>query len=239
MKADDIEYVCGIIAGLSGLPVRVFDGEKQTFFSSVSALPKDPMNIYKEEIFSIKKNVGYYVTPQFAYYGVVRYGEKRIVMGPTSRVRATDAELRELAFLADVPAEDTDDFLLGMKGIIPMPPESVMQIQCVMNYLLNGEKLSLSDISIYDKTQESITAQMTRDEEPRGEYEKTDLHNTVSLERADEHCGQRRHGSAERMDSFGTAHTRRNGGVRHASPTAKYVHRLRHACLPRGNKRRT
>lgn len=32
MKADDIEYVCGIIAGLSGLPVRVFDGEKQTFF---------------------------------------------------------------------------------------------------------------------------------------------------------------------------------------------------------------
>lgn len=184
MKADDIEYVCGIIAGLSGLPVRVFDGEKQTFFSSVSALPKDPMNIYKEEIFSIKKNVGYYVTPQFAYYGVVRYGEKRIVMGPTSRVRATDAELRELAFLADVPAEDTDDFLLGMKGIIPMPPESVMQIQCVMNYLLNGEKLSLSDISIYDKTQESITAQMTRDEEPRGEYEKTDLHNTVSLENA-------------------------------------------------------
>ena len=90
----DLNYLCGVIAGLSGIPVRIFDGEEQVFYSSVADLPKDPMEVYRREIFSLGQNVGYYTTPQFQYYGVVRFRELRIVMGPTRQVSVSDAELR-------------------------------------------------------------------------------------------------------------------------------------------------
>lgn len=40
-----------------------------------------------------------------------------------------------------------------------MPLESVMQILCTINYVLNGEKLTLQDISIYDAEQDDLQKQ--------------------------------------------------------------------------------
>lgn len=37
-----------------------------------------------------------------------------------------------------------------MKGLVQMPLESILQILCTVNHVLNGEKLSLCDITIYD-----------------------------------------------------------------------------------------
>ena len=178
MKNIDLEYLCSVIAGLSGIPVRIFDGDTPVYYSFVGRLPRDPMVICKNEIFAIEKNIGYYMTAQFQYYGVVRRGKTRIVMGPTRQVTVSDAELRSLAFLADVPTDDTDDFVAGMKSIVPMPLESVMQTLCAVNYILNGEKVSLADLTIYDELQTDFSSQMAA--------EKTDvpadLHNTLSLE---------------------------------------------------------
>ena len=178
----DLNYLCGVIAGLSGIPVRIFDGEERIFYSSVADLPKDPMEVYRREIFSLGKTVGYYTTPQFQYYGVVRFREMRIVMGPTRQVSVSDAELRSLAFLADVGPDDTEDFMAGMKSIVPMPLESVMQTLCALNYILNGEKLSISELTISGDVQTGISAQMTRESEEKSERA-PDPHNTLSLER--------------------------------------------------------
>ena len=35
MKDDDLFYLCGVIAGLSGVPVRVYRDSEQIYFSSV------------------------------------------------------------------------------------------------------------------------------------------------------------------------------------------------------------
>ena len=72
----------------------------------------------------------------------------------------SDAKLRSLAFLADVPPDDTDDFVTGMKSIVPMPLESVMQTLCAVNYILNGERVSLADLTIYDELQTNFSSQM-------------------------------------------------------------------------------
>ena len=183
MKNIDLNYLCSVIAGLSGIPVRIFEGEKQVFYSFVGRLPRDPMTVCQREIFAIEKSIGYYMTAQFQYYGVVRHKETRVVMGPARQVAISDAELRSLAFLADVAPDDTDDFVAGMKSIVPMPLESVMQTLCAVNYILNGEKVTLADLTIYDDLQSGISAQMAADEKADLAYAPSaSLHNTLPLE---------------------------------------------------------
>ena len=178
MENIDLEYLCSVIAGLSGIPVRIFEGDALVYYSFVGRLPRDPMEICKNEIFAIEKNIGYYMTAQFQYYGVVRRGKTRIVMGPTRQVTVSDAELRSLAFLADVAPDDTEDFVAGMKSIVPMPLESVMQTLCAVNYILNEEKVSLADLTIYDELQTNLSSQMAAEKTDAP----ADLHNTLSLE---------------------------------------------------------
>ncbi len=152
----DIRYICTVIGNLSGIPIRVYEKDKQTFYYSIVSLPKDPMNAYKDKIFAVKSNVGYYITPFFHFYGIVNCPQYKIVLGPTSQVAATDQELKELAFLTNVPQSELRDFLSAMKRIVQMPYESIMQMLCVVNYVLNGEKLTLEDLTIYDAHQTQI-----------------------------------------------------------------------------------
>lgn len=184
MKNIDLEYLCSVIAGLSGIPVRIFDGSSLIYYSFVGRLPRDPLEICKKEVFAIEKNIGYYMTAQFQYYGVVKHKKTRIVMGPTRLVTVSEAELRSLAFLADVPPDDTDDFVAGMKSIVPMPLESMMQTLCAVNYILNGERVSLADLTIYDELQTDLSSGMTYEKADATSEYPADLHNTLSLEQA-------------------------------------------------------
>ena len=156
MKQLDLTYLCTVIGNLSGIPVRLFRGSEQIFFHSAVKLPCDPMRAYWEDIWRIKEHMGYFTTRHFHYYGVVNSGDWKVVLGPTRQVSSSDRELRELAFRADVPAEETEDFLQGMKSIVRMPLDSVMQILCTINHVLNGEKLGLDDIAIYETEQTGL-----------------------------------------------------------------------------------
>lgn len=55
-----------------------------------------------------------------------------------------------------------DEFITGMNTILKMPFESVMQILCTMNYILNDEKLELEDISIYEPEQKELKELLER-----------------------------------------------------------------------------
>ena len=146
MKEIDLRYICTVIGNLSGVPIRIFEGDELTFYHALVYLPKDPMELYREDIWRIKGNVGYFVTRHFHYYGIVNSGSTKIVLGPTRQITHNVQELQELAFRADVPADETEDFVTGMKSIISIPLESILQILCTINYILNGEKLELKDM---------------------------------------------------------------------------------------------
>ncbi len=146
----DLEYLCTVIGNLSGIPIRLYQNDKLVFSHSLVTLPKDPICLYLDRILDIKEHVGYFVTPIFNYYGVVNAKESTVVIGPTRQLAATDQQLRELAFRADVPAVDMDDFVIAMRNIVPMPLDSVIQILFTLNHVLNGEKMNLRDIKIFD-----------------------------------------------------------------------------------------
>lgn len=189
MKNIDYNYLCTVIANLTGIPLRLYKDEQQIFYHSLVHLPKDPMNLYKKEIFDIKTNVGYFITPYFNYYGVVNSAPYKIVIGPSRQVSISDRDIREIAFKCDVVPDEVEDFVAGMKTIVRMPLESIMQIMCTMNYVMNDEKLGLGDITIYDTIQEDLKAKL--ETERANQYFDSDIaairsqqtvHNTHALE---------------------------------------------------------
>jgi YSIRK-targeted surface antigen transcriptional regulator len=188
MENLDLRYLCTVIGNLSGVPIRLYDGETLTFSYSFVNLPKDPVALYLEDIRSIRESVGYFVTKIFNYYGIINSGSHKIIIGPTRQTGNTDQELRELAFRLDVAPTDTDDFVTGMKSIIRMPLESIMQILCTMNYVLNGEKLSLQDIAVFDDQQDVLHKDAVTKQDAQQYAEENipvqDVHNTFELEQA-------------------------------------------------------
>ncbi len=182
----DLNYLCTVIGNLSGIPIRLYNGDQLTFSYSFVKLPKDPVELYREDIWRIRNSVGYFVTKIFNYYGIINFGSQKIIIGPTRQTGNTDQELRELAFQLDVAPEDTDDFVIGMKSIIRMPLESLMQILCTMNYVLNGEKLSLQDIAVFDDQQDILSKDAVAMQDAQRYSEENipvqDVHNTFELE---------------------------------------------------------
>ncbi|MGN0762220.1 MAG: helix-turn-helix domain-containing protein [Aristaeellaceae bacterium] len=189
MDGIDLNYICKIIGNLSGVPIRVFLGDQLLLYHSVVRLPRDPLTLYREDIWKITAHIGYYVTQRFHYYGIVNSGSTKIVIGPSRQVSGNDQQLRELAFQADVPTEDLEEFVDGMKSIVCMPLESMMQMLCTINYILNGEKLELKDITIYEAEQADLKRLLEQQRSARAlaplpPDEETQLHehNTYSQE---------------------------------------------------------
>jgi len=154
----DLHYLCITIGNLSGIPIRIFEREKQVFFHSIVQLPRDPMELYRRALWDIRDNVGYYAAPNFSYYGLVNHGTTKIIIGPTRQLPETDQELRELAFQLALSGEEAHRFENAMRAIVHMPIESVLQMLCTINYVLNGEKLELKDIRIYEAEQKKLEA---------------------------------------------------------------------------------
>ena len=183
MKNVDLEYLCHIMGSLSGIPVRVFCGDEQVHYCSVVDLPCDPMLLHREAIWAITDHIGYYMTPQFYYYGILNAADHRFVIGPTRQIPANDQELRELAFLCKVSRDDTEDFCGAVKAIICMPLESLLLMLCSMNYMLNEEKLELRDLTITEAEQDTIRAKATAQRSaPTGNT--IEGHNSYSQEQA-------------------------------------------------------
>ncbi|MCM1057318.1 MAG: helix-turn-helix domain-containing protein [Firmicutes bacterium] len=190
MKNIDLHYVCTTVGNLAGIPVRLFRGGELSLYHSIIHLPKDPMLLYREQIFAVTSHVGYFVTPHFYYYGIVNSGKNKIIIGPTRQIVSGRQELHELAFLLDIPKAETEDFINGMSGIVKMPLDSIIQILCVLNHILNGERLGLEDISIYDtepdirKELASHSMKQYSAREYSSPFSQQISHNSLSIEQA-------------------------------------------------------
>ena len=185
MGSIDYEYLTRMIASLSGIPTRVYQEKTLLCCHSVIQLPRDPMDVYKNEIFAIRDHVGYFATPYFHIYGVVKSGPIRIVIGPAAQIFTVDQSIKELAFQANVTPEETQAFVESIKSIFRMPLENLLMMLCSINYLLNDEKLELKDISIHSEEQKIIKQRVetqrtaiTYDTEP-----KYTRHNTLYVEK--------------------------------------------------------
>ena len=182
MKKEDLIYLCTMVGNLSGIPVRLYEEDKQVFYHSLVHLLKDPFALAKDETLSLTGHVGFYVTPRFFYYGVVVSGNTRMVVGPSRQTAAQDQELKDIAFELDIRQDDVSEFVSAMKQIIRLPLESLMQMMCVCNFMVNGEKMSLNDI--VGSVETPFDWEGARTEQRMAEMESTSeaLHNSLAVE---------------------------------------------------------
>ena len=162
--AFDFDYICETIGNLSGIPVRMYEGNQEQIFYSMTKLPKDPIVIYQEEILAITEPVSYFATKTLNYYGIFNIENKKIIIGPTRFVPNSQQELLDMAFQADVSPQDTQAFLEGMKAIVGLPLERLMQMLCLLHYLITGEKLEMTQIIIHETQQENMQRNMASEQ---------------------------------------------------------------------------
>lgn len=149
MDHSDLFYICTTVANLAGIPVRVYENRKPCFYHCVVDLPADPIRLYESRILDLTDHVSYYATPEFDYYGIVTGGPYQVVLGPTRQTDNTDRELERMAFELSVPLEERGRFVQAMKTLIRFPLESLLQMLCTINFMMNREKLTLGDIAVY------------------------------------------------------------------------------------------
>ncbi len=182
MKQDDLIYLCSMFANLSGIPVRLYDGEKPVHEISMVPLPRDPFLLVTPGITAIDRHVSFYVSKRFYAYGVVTDGRHRIVIGPTRQAPPQDQELREIAFELDVPPDDVPDFISGMKQITRLPLESLIQMLCVINFIVNREKLRLNDLIDGGENRFGLEQDRSARQFSQTEPDAVTLHNTLAVE---------------------------------------------------------
>ena len=189
MEGIDLEYLCRVIGNLAGIPVRIYRDKELSFFYSVVNFPADPIAPYLDNVFTITEHIGYFTTPFFNYYGIVRTDRHTIVIGPSRRTPMTNHDLRKLAFTCNLDFAQVEAFSAAMRSLVQMPLGSLVQILCTMNYVLNGEKRSLEDVTIYDFEQVELETLIQNERfdkhyEKQIEYEPREAHNTLTLEQS-------------------------------------------------------
>ena len=102
MKLDDIKYLCTTIGNLASIPIRLYVNNKQIFYYSIINLNKDPIIPYEKKILEITNHIGYYITPQFHYYGIINFKNYKIILGPSKQNFINKKDLIELAFECNV-----------------------------------------------------------------------------------------------------------------------------------------
>lgn len=165
---------------------HVFIKQYTYFYHSTVNLVKDPVSIYQADILKITDHVGYFMTAHFCYYCIVNSDNYKIVIGPTSQVPNSTPTLRDLAMQLDIPGDDIDDFIIAMQDITHIPLESLMQLLCLLNYILNNEKCFLHDVFIDDAIQKQFIESMNKHDADMFFSDETTqsitLHNTYDFE---------------------------------------------------------
>lgn len=180
MRELDLPYLCRTIGNLCGFPVRLYQGETLVLTIDHSGLRYDPIQACQQDLFSMPQQAATYITPRYYFYGIIRSGETRVILGPTRQLPATEQQLRELAFLSNVPSEDTPSFVQAVRSLTPMPLESLQQILCTMNYVMNGDKLALEDIALNAPAERQVFPGDAVTETDSGGRD--GIHNTLAVE---------------------------------------------------------
>jgi hypothetical protein len=62
MENEDLIYLCTAIGNLSGIPIRIYKNDERIFYYALVDLPKDPMIVYQNDIWTVSSHVGYCVS---------------------------------------------------------------------------------------------------------------------------------------------------------------------------------
>lgn len=158
----DLEYLCTNLGALSGIPVRLYEGEKQIFYYSVIHLIRDPFVLDQEKAFGLQGDISYCQTSFFYYYGILHFGANRIVIGPTRQTPISRQDLKSIAFALGIAPGEIKEFISQMSLLTNFPLPTLLQTLAMVNFAITGKKASLESISIQESTQVTLREEMEK-----------------------------------------------------------------------------
>lgn len=177
----DYEYLCSNLGHLMGLPVRIYRKDKLLFhYSNVSFLP-DPAELIKGRIENNSQRAAYFDL-HMLFFGMVQVPAKKltIVIGPAFSVNPGKEQLHVLLRELGIPYNRLNEFRYYIDNIPPYPIESFLQFICLLNYYINKEKLTVSDM-IAQGTSPVLPEQ--KNERIFSPGDDVAVHNTYQMER--------------------------------------------------------
>ena len=179
MKDIDLDFFIKNIADLCAVPIRYFvDGSFKNIYSTVE-IKIDPFEFVKDEIFKLEKHIDYFTSKNNFYYVIVQNENTKIIIGPSFFNIPEDYTLNRICFEFNLNREDSISFKNTIKTINRFPLETLLQIACSLNYILNDEKIKLGDLLMKDL---KVPTQQIEQKE-QNENEKIVLpHNTMKIE---------------------------------------------------------
>ena len=156
MDTIGLAYLAKKLGALTGIPVRIYKGKEEIFYYSTVSIPKDPLLLYLDQVFSIKENVGYYMTKNLHTFGVVRKDDYRYIIGPSLEIQEDEKSLKIMAFDLGIEKNQTMDFINAVKSITRMPLPSLLEVLLAVNFFLNGEMKELHELTLSDSIQEEL-----------------------------------------------------------------------------------
>ena len=163
MDLDGIAYIAASISNMAIVPARLYEGSELVFRNMPIELEADPIEPHLEEILALEDNVSYLITEDYFYYGIVNSDTLKLVIGPLRETRADDLAYQRLGIALSIPPERIEQFVTSMRSITPMPLHMGLQMLCVMNYVMNNERLNFNDLVVHDDTQDTITRQLAEE----------------------------------------------------------------------------
>lgn len=144
----DLEYLCSKMTDMSGLPIRIYENSQLKRRFSVVDFLVDPADLYIDVLLKKEENVSYFLTERYEYYGIIKSNEIVIVIGPGRENPLDNQQIKDLSFQLNITNKDYGNFSDFILSIVPMPLESMIQMMCTINHILNGDKLSVSDFHL-------------------------------------------------------------------------------------------
>lgn len=160
---EDIKYICTNLGNLAGVPVRIYENYKEIFYYSVINLVKDPFLLVKEKALKLNDEVSYYQDSYYYYYGLINYKKYKIVVGPTRQIPISKQDLKAISFSLDINKTITDEFISEMEAIISLPLMTLIQILCMVNFALSGNKKKIEDIVVHEEKQNIIKNEIEKE----------------------------------------------------------------------------
>lgn len=188
IKMEDLNYICTNLGNLSGLPVRLFDDEKEIFYYSTINFTKDPFSLDKDKAFTLKEHVTYFINEFGFFYGIINYKNIKIILGPSSEFKSSEQTIKDFAFKLNIHPSDLEDFIVAINSLINYPLMSVLQMLCMVNFALSGEKENLANVTIHEKAQNliiddiesaKISNEHQEDDSIQGPYNALDIENCI------------------------------------------------------------
>ena len=150
----DYNYLCQGIGHLTGLETRLYKkGLLRERYSQFKFEPDAISLIDKELVQKLiygEENAFYMETDSSLIFGVIQSKKDKtaLVIGPTSQLRPEKNEASAILHMLGESYHRLPEIIEYFSYMLPYPLENFLDIICFINYAVNNEKLSVSDLII-------------------------------------------------------------------------------------------